>query len=60
MAQEATEHVGAKAVRIGKPRLDQDQDGLGHFTPTDRLSQAFYVPVTDRHTMLLWLHLGSD
>ena len=60
LTQEATEHVGTNLVWVGKPRLDQDQDRLGQSTPADRLSQAFYVPVTDWHTMLLWLRLGSD
>ena len=60
LTQEATEHVGAKAFRVGKPRLDQDQDRLGQSAPADRLCQVFYVPVADRHTVLLWLILGLD
>ena len=60
LTQEATEHVGTNLVWVGKPRLDQDQDRLGQSTPADRLCQVFYVPVADRHTVLLWLRLGLD
>ncbi len=45
---------------MDKLRIDQDHDSLGHFPSANRLSQAFYVPVTDRHTMVLWLRLGLD
>ena len=60
LTQEATEHVGTNPVWVGKPRLDQNEDRVGQFTPADRLCQVFYVPVADWHTVLLWLRLGLD